>query len=240
MIARTQRADITIEAWERAARRSSFAAAIHPSGISGTDDPAWAASGLEHAVAWHDGLIRHSPDLPARILDFGCGAGRVTFPLSRLFPASTIFAADASSTMLDRLEDSGSLNEGIEPWLSDGFDGQLPEQVDAVHSIIVLQHYPWAEGEALLALLLAALRPGKLAGIQLPLYEIEGQSRDWTGVTSWTFRRLDKAARAAGAQVLECHMSPSLFRPGAVGPHHGAYHWLRKNDPRHGRWLAAG
>jgi SAM-dependent methyltransferase len=228
----TNRAHLTIDAWDRAAKADTYAAAIHPSGDAGTDSTQWRDSGMEHASHWTSAWWHHADYAePATILDFGCGAGRVTLPLVELWPRSQIIAADASRTMLVRLHHAslpGRHNANITPLLSDGFDGRLPEGLDAVHSIIVLQHYLWEDGAELLRRLVRAVRPGGLLGIQLPLYAIEGQSSDWTGVTTWTVHRFAEVAQQAGAAILEARVSPSLFRPGAVGPHHGAYHWLRR------------
>jgi SAM-dependent methyltransferase len=227
----TTRAHLTIDAWERAARADTFAAAIHPSGATatGVDDPAWRESGELHAAQWLDGWTCYGDgELPNRVLDFGAGAGRVAFPLATSMPGSEVIAADASPTMLRRLTDRcPPPNVGV--CLSDGFDGRLPA-VDAVHSIIVLQHHLWEDGAELLRRLIAAVRLMGLVGVQLPLYSIEGQSTDWTGVTTWTFRRFDQAVTEGGGQVLEAHVSPSVFRPGAIGPHHGAYHWIRRSS----------
>jgi hypothetical protein len=224
---RTQRAQITIEAWERAANAPTFAAAIHPSGATGVNDPEWRRSGIEHAAAWLEGWKNYGDgELPHRLLDFGCGAGRVAIPLAEFCPSVEIIAADASHGMLRRLVDMDPPANVI-PWVSDGFDGQLP-RCDAIHSIIVLQHYPWGEGAELLIRLGRALRSQGLIGVQLPLYAVEGQSRDWTGVTTWTLDRLKLTAKFAGLKVLEAKVSGGMFHPGSIGEHHGAYHWLRR------------
>lgn len=224
----TNRAHLTIDAWDRAARSDDYAAAIHPSGAAGIDAPDWWDSGLDHAAGWSGGWWRHADMTePERILDFGCGAGRVAFPLAHLWPRTEVIAADASQVMLDRLADLDPPGN-VTAWLSDGFDGRLPGGLDAVHSIIVLQHHLWDDGAELLWRLVQAVRPGGLVGVQLPLYVIEGQSGDWTGVTTWTLARFEAVAEASGAAVLETRVNPSMFRPGAVGPHHGAYHWLRR------------
>ena len=180
-------------AWERAAQHADYAAAIHPSGAAGIEGPAWTASGFAHAQEWTQGLHRWSTDLTLdlTILDFGCGAGRVTHPLATLWPAARILG------------------------------------VDAVHSMITLLHYSWADGADLLRRLLAALRPGGIAGVNVPIHDTPTQSADWTGVTTWCPAQLAEAADGL-AVVLEAHCSPGQFRLGVVGPHHGAYQWLRR------------
>jgi hypothetical protein len=140
-----------------------------------------------------------------------------------------VVAADASASMLGRLlSDSrpGRHGANIVPILSDGFDGKLPA-VDAVHSMITLLHYSWADGAELLRRLLLVLPAGGLAGVNLPLYDNPTQSADWTGVTTWSPSQLLEVTEDL-AVVLEARVSPGTFRLAAVGPHHGAYHWLRR------------
>src|SRR5229473_2046126 len=43
---------------------------------------------------------------PARILDAGCGTGRVTAELLRAFPLADVTAVDASQNMVDQARDS--------------------------------------------------------------------------------------------------------------------------------------
>jgi SAM-dependent methyltransferase len=219
-----------VEMWDRAGRADTYAQAIHPSGVAGTGGPAWHQSGLEHAQQWTAGFRRHADYEPATILDFGCGAGRVTFPLAALWPRSDIEAVDASGAMLGRLLDDARVGPGgsgtVVPSLSDGFDGKLPA-VEAVHSMITLLHYSWADGAELLRRLLLALPAGGLAGVNLPLYDNATQSADWTGVTTWSPGQLLEVTEDL-AVVLEARVSPGTFQLGAVGPHHGAYHWLRR------------
>lgn len=214
--------------WDRAGRADTYAQAIHPSGVAGVAGPAWHTSGRDHADTWTEGWWQYSDGRELRhLMDFGCGAGRVTFPLAALWPGTRLYAVDASMAMLDRLHDAGPLPPRVTAWLSDGFDGHLPEGLDAVHSMIVLLHYSWADGADLLRRLLLCLRPGGLAGINLPLYDNPTQSSDWTGVTTWSPGQLVEATEDL-ATVLEARVSPGQFRLDALGPHHGAYHWLRR------------
>jgi hypothetical protein len=129
--------------------------------------------------------------------------------------------------MLDRLIEDNPPHVRVQPWLSDGFDGMLPQDVDAIHSMITLLHHSWVDGAELMRQLLLSLRPGGVAGVNLPLYDTPTQSADWTGVTTWTEAMLHEAVEGLGI-VLSTRVSAGAFRLGAVGIHHGAYQWLRR------------
>lgn len=94
-----------------------------------------------------------------RVLDFGCGVGRLTLPLGRR--ATTVTGVDVSASMVSEarancaragmsnvefLDCSAGLDDVIGPF-------------DFIHSLIVFQHIPPAEGYRLLEELLARLAP---------------------------------------------------------------------------------
>ncbi|HEY0636447.1 MAG TPA: class I SAM-dependent methyltransferase [Pseudonocardiaceae bacterium] len=148
---------------------------------------------VEHTWAW---LTRLGlPTRFGRVLDFGCGVGRLSQALAA--HADEVVGVDISPTMLEqarRLDRSGGrcrflLNDAPDLGLLAG------ASVDLVYSMLVLQHVPRAAVDAYLAEFLRVLRPGGLAVVQLataPLWTAKGVA--WRllpfPVIAWAQRRL--------------------------------------------------
>lgn len=122
-------------------------------------------SGQAFIGHWLAEIERHFGALPReRALDFGCGVGRLTIPLSEHFDA--VVGLDISQAML---EEAGrnSANRKIDYLLSDDTLSRVEGTFDFVNSCIVLQHIPVTRGMALLTQLLARVRTGGGCLIQL-------------------------------------------------------------------------
>jgi SAM-dependent methyltransferase len=104
--------------------------------------------------------------VPNSAVDFGCGVGRLVFPMRQY--AQHVTGVDVSPHMLKRAEHRrDQLNAiGIE------FRHDIPEDggFDWVNSFLVFQHIPPERGYGLLARLLACLRVGGVASIHLTAY----------------------------------------------------------------------
>jgi trans-aconitate 2-methyltransferase len=91
-----------------------------------------------------------------RVLDAGCGSGRVTEVLLERLPDGHVVAVDGSAAMIERLRER--LGDRVEAFASDLLDVTLPEPVDAILSTAT---FHWiGDHERLFARLSAALRPG--------------------------------------------------------------------------------
>lgn len=105
-------------------------------------------------------------------LEVGCGVGRVTNYLSGAF--SKVIATDISAKHLElaktHLEDKGVQNVELQHWHNIDQMLQLP-QVDAVMSLITLQHNPPPIIVWMLSTLLSRLRSGGVAYFQIPTYK---------------------------------------------------------------------
>jgi arabinofuranan 3-O-arabinosyltransferase len=108
------------------------------------------------------------PASGARALDFGCGAGRLTRPLTDRFDLVT--GVDIAPEMLDLARRDNPAAGRCEFVLNDRPDlaALADGGFDLVYSSVVLQHLPRALIRAYLAELARVLRPGGALIVQLP------------------------------------------------------------------------
>jgi trans-aconitate 2-methyltransferase len=91
-----------------------------------------------------------------RVLDAGCGSGRVTEGLLERVPHGHVVAVDGSQAMVEQARER--LGDRVEAFACDLLDLQLPEPVDAVLSTAT---FHWIGDHArLFERLFATLRPG--------------------------------------------------------------------------------
>ena len=160
-----------------------------------------------------------------RILDAGCGSGRVTEALASRLPRGRVVALDASASMIEAARERlAPFGDRIEYVVADlGLPLPLHEPVDAILSTATLHWVP--DHDALFANLGAVLRPGgwlvaqcggvgNIASVKQVLATI---GDGWQGDAHYetpleTVRRLD----AAGFVEIECWLTyePTRFEPG--------------------------
>ncbi len=133
-------------------------------------------SGEAYVVYWLEHLERHFGGLAReRALDFGCGVGRLTIPLSRNFRA--VVGLDIAPVMLEEAR-RNSDGLGIEYLLSDDRLSRVDGEFDFVCSCIVLQHIPVMRGLTILRRLLECVRSGGGCLIQLSTKRNQSQWRE--------------------------------------------------------------
>lgn len=95
-----------------------------------------------------------------RALDFGCGVGRLTLPLSLRF--DEVISVDVSPSMLAELRRNmeQANRSNIQPEESDDDLTRVTGTFDLVVSVIVLQHIPVRRGMMLLERLIEKVRAG--------------------------------------------------------------------------------
>jgi trans-aconitate 2-methyltransferase len=160
-----------------------------------------------------------------RVLDAGCGSGRVTEGLAERLPRGRVIALDGAPSMIEAARERlGRFGDRIEYVVADlGRPLPIDGSVDAVVSTATFHWVP--DHAALFANLAAVLRPGgrlvaqcggagNIATVQRAL---EAVGDGWLGPAHFetvldTTRRLD----AAGFVDVECwlHDEPTRFEPG--------------------------
>lgn len=126
-------------------------------------------TGEDH-VAWIFDSIRRliNPDFrPSRILDFGCGVGRLVLPFAGR--ASEVVGADISPEMLEEARRNAA-NAGLTNTSFVRVDEHLDSvtgSFDLVHGFIVFQHIPPARGKRIMQRLASKLVPGGIGAFHV-------------------------------------------------------------------------
>jgi ubiquinone/menaquinone biosynthesis C-methylase UbiE len=163
-----------------------------------------------------------APPRFGRVLDFGCGAGRLTQALADY--ADEVVGVDVAPPMLEvarRIDRSGGrcrfvLNEA--PDLSAFEDGGF----DLVYSELVLQHLPARVIDGYLAEFMRVLRPGGLAVLQCltsPLWTVKGAI--WRLVPGWLVRLGQRVVLRYPAPMRMTAVRPRRLRS-VISAHGGA------------------
>jgi len=164
----------TDTAWEEWGRRDPYYGVItdpkfRSSGMNDQTRQAFFESGRWHVGHVLEAIRRHiDPQFsPSRVLDFGCGVGRVLIPFSAV--AQEVIGLDVSPSML--LEAKRNCDENCVTnahlQLSDDTLSTLAGRFDLIHSCIVFQHIPVERGRAIFFKLLQHLIPGGIGAVQV-------------------------------------------------------------------------
>ncbi|MFF3324954.1 class I SAM-dependent methyltransferase [Streptomyces sp. NPDC002889] len=190
-------ADDVIAAWNEA-----DPAAIHPT--RSVSEEAYRASGEAQAE-----LLATVLPKGCRVVDFGCGDGRVTVPLARL--GYKVTAADGSENMLRRFREKSN---SIPSVYSNGADlaDKLGKKVDAVVSLAVLIHHSYEACEQIVTGLRAAVRANGLLVLDWPLSDEPTEAGSWIGVTTWSREQQDEICKRVGLKRLDHDLPWGVFR----------------------------
>jgi SAM-dependent methyltransferase len=108
---------------------------------------------------------------PTRVLDFGCGVGRITLPLAEQLDAKgcRVLGLDVSPDMLAEARRNCEQNglRNVELMLSDDELSAVQGSFDLVHSCITFQHIDVPRGRLLFGRLVSLLAEGGIGAIQV-------------------------------------------------------------------------
>ena len=146
-----------------------------------------------------------------RVLDAGCGTGRVTALLAERVPDGHVIAVDGSAAMVEETR-----ARGIDAFVCDLVELELDEPVDAILSTAT---FHWIEDhERLFARLYAALKPGgrlaaqcggagNIANVQAAIDAVDEPAfRGWAG--PWNYATPEETA----ARLRSASASPTSGR----------------------------
>lgn len=191
-------AEDVIQAWDQA-----DPAAIHP--LRQVSEDAYWDSGKAQA----DMLATVIPD-GAKVLDFGCGDGRVAIPLAGL--GYDVTAVDSSQRMLDRLTERAPDLTTVQA-AADGIAGHLGRRkMDAVYTLAVLIHHSYADCLNIIGKLRAATKLGGILVLDWPLSETPAEADSWIGVTTWSGKQQADACARIGLEPIESELPWGVYR----------------------------
>lgn len=225
--------------WEALARREPYFSLLDSNGAcdsagSSVPSAAYFQSGEEDVATLLAALTALlSREIPLRrVLDFGCGAGRLTLPLARR--AERVVACDIAATMLAHVRRNAA-NAGLRNVTTLSSDAVLelpPGSFDFVCTLLVFQHIATSTGTLLFRKLIELLIPGGIAAVQVPIMparlllarlmasrgEAERQSGLATGfpISRYSLARLARHVEEAGARIIARLESDIGGNPGAV------------------------
>lgn len=208
--------DDTIKAWDDVARTEGRSVAIHP---AGSDWEAYERSGFEGALeVMRIAKAYKIPVRETRVLDYGCGDGRVARHLGRW----TVVGYDTSDEMRNAFISVAPAHfiatNSLKPFLRG--------MTSLVYSFAVWIHHSYADGARMLKEL-AQATPGALLALQIPIYSVPREPENWTDVGVWTKAQMEAACAEAGIEILELHTNPGAFSYEKIGPNHGKLQVLR-------------
>ncbi|MFJ8016230.1 class I SAM-dependent methyltransferase [Streptomyces sp. NPDC096339] len=194
--------DSVIDAWNEA-----DPAAIHPT--RGVSEEAYDESGEVQAE-----LLAGVLPAGCRVIDFGCGDGRVAIPLRAR--GYDVTGADGSQAMLDRL---AKRDPGMTAVLSDGTDlsAAIGKKADAVVSLAVLIHHTYESAERIIAGLRAAVRINGLLVLDWPVSDDPHEGGGWISVTTWSRARQDAICQRIGLKRVDSDLPWPVFRAVKAG-----------------------
>ncbi|MFF1341124.1 class I SAM-dependent methyltransferase [Streptomyces sp. NPDC058290] len=189
--------DTVIDAWNEA-----DPSAIHPT--RGLSEEAYVESGQVQAE-----LLATVLPAGCRVVDFGCGDGRVAIPLAGL--GYEVTGADGSQAMLDRLT---ARSPGMAAVLTDGtaLAAQLGKKADAIVSLAVLIHHSYESAERIIAGLRAAVRVNGLLILDWPTSDDPHEGGGWISVTTWSRARQDEICQRLGLKRIDSDLPWPAFR----------------------------
>jgi 2-polyprenyl-3-methyl-5-hydroxy-6-metoxy-1,4-benzoquinol methylase len=191
-------AEDVIQAWDQADPE-----AIHP--LRRVSEDAYWESGKAQAEM----LATVIPD-GAKVLDFGCGDGRVAIPMAAL--GYEVTAVDSSQKMLDRLTERAPELATVQA-TADGIAAHLGRRkMDAIYSLAVLIHHSYADCLNIIGKLRAATKLGGILVLDWPTSDQPGEADSWIGVTTWSREQQAEACERIGLELVDSDLPWGVYR----------------------------
>jgi SAM-dependent methyltransferase len=176
------------QAWDERARENAkhYIATLQPEWTDADFFASGEATVNDHILTDQENIFQHKDPREMRVLEIGCGAGRITRALANLF--GDVHAVDISGEMAARAKESLRDHPNAYVYQNNGIDlSPIPagQSFDFAFSLYVFQHIPSYEIiESYISEVSRLLRPGALFKFQVqgsPLVEVNPEET-WVGV----------------------------------------------------------
>jgi 2-polyprenyl-3-methyl-5-hydroxy-6-metoxy-1,4-benzoquinol methylase len=191
-------AEAVIQAWDQADPE-----AIHP--LRRVSEEAYWESGQVQAEM----LATVIPG-GAKVMDFGCGDGRVAIPMAAL--GYDVTAVDSSPKMLDRLTERAPDLTTVQA-AADGIAAHLGRRrMDAAYCLAVLIHHSYSDCLHIIGKLRAATKLGGILVLDWPVSDQPSEADSWIGVTTWSKEQQDDACQQIGLEPIDSGLPWGVYR----------------------------
>ena len=192
-----------IQAWDQA-----DPAAIHP--LRRISEDAYWQSGKTQASMLADVI----PD-GAKVMDFGCGDGRVAIPLAGL--GYEVTAVDASQRMLNRLTQHAPDMATVQADADELAAHLGRRKMDAIYSLAVLIHHSYTDCLHIIGRLRAATKLGGFLILDWPVSDQPSEADSWIGVTTWSQQQQTDARAEIGLEPVDSSLPWGVYRAVKAG-----------------------
>lgn len=156
------------------------------------------ATGLEDVAIVLSEIESHGLEIKrGRALDFGCGVGRLTFPLARQFERAD--GVDVAASMIEIARSQGERGPNAVFHLNERPDLKIfaDNSFDFILTLIVLQHLEPRYSSAYIREFVRVLKPGGVLVFQLPDMrpDVQAHSAEVSGAPLSPYRRFRRMFR---------------------------------------------
>ncbi|MFF9118273.1 class I SAM-dependent methyltransferase [Streptomyces massasporeus] len=191
-------AEAVIQAWDQA-----DPSAIHP--LRRVSEEAYWESGKAQA----DMLASVIPG-NAKVMDFGCGDGRVAIPMTEW--GYDVTAVDSSQRMLDRFTEHAPDVTTVRATADELASHLGRRRMDAVYALAVLIHHSYSDCLQIIGKLRAATKLGGVLILDWPTSETPGEADSWIGVTTWSAQQQTEACARIGLEPVDSSLPWGVYR----------------------------
>jgi len=193
--------------WIEAAETDKADWYIHPSG--GTEDYELSGKKIADEIMR---LVKPSD----KLAEYGCGNGRI---MRHIKNDCTGF--DIVHKFVQQANESGLKGYHID-------DMHKHTGFDAIYSITVFIHLNKQDGKEALRKVHHSLKQGGLGLLQIPVYDVAKEPKDFIDVGVWDKQQLEDACKEIGFEIVELYTNPGEFSFTAIGENHLKMQVLRK------------